>query len=190
MEDNFEFYASIGDVHTTQPWGRPNIINLEAWWNEWKEVKGLYDYEVYLSGALAEQVWGNYKGMTWDVDIILIGDVKDTKEFKHIMDEGYRIGWANRLCMDMFHSTDMDCCLNTEFKPFKLIRNGSSFIKRSLGETHEVPFSIRANDVNELENGLFEFIYTQPNKMWDKVQNRIKTGEYIGVYKKLKDIFS
>jgi hypothetical protein len=189
MENNF--YASMGDVHTNIVWGRPNLIKLEAWWNEWKQVDGIDDYEIYLSGAFAEQLWGNYKGLTWDVDIIMIGKLKNSKELKHIMDEGYHIGWNNRLCMDIIHSSDLHCGINKDFKPYSFIRNGSKFTKNRFGELSEVSFADRADEINYLDDGLVQLNYNKPSKLWNKVQSRLKTGEYIGTYRAFyENIFS
>lgn len=189
MEHNFDFYATIGDVDTHTPWRRPHMLRLADWWKAWGYLTPVADYDIYLSGAFAEQKWGIYTGQTWDVDIIIIGDVKNTKELKFIMDEGYRIGWENRMCMDMIWSSDLSCCIREEFKPYSWIRNGSKFVKHRLGEITQTNFSDNASETYMLDDGLVQYVYYEPSKTWNKVQRRIQFGEYLGVWQNLKEFF-
>jgi hypothetical protein len=186
---NFDFHASIGDVETYTPWRRPNMLRLADWWKEWGYLPAVADYEVYLAGAVAEQKWGIYTGLTWDVDIILVGEVNNTKELKYLMDEGYRIGWNNHICMDMIWSSDLFCCINQEFKPYSWIRNGSKFTKNRFGEITQHYYSEYACETYTLDDGLFQYVYYEPPLTYKKVQRRIEFGEYLGIFQNLKEFF-
>jgi hypothetical protein len=186
---NFDFYASIGDVETHTMWRRPDMMRFSDWWKEWSYLTPVDDYDIFLTGGFAEQKWGVYSGLTWDVDIVILGEVRDTKGLKSILDEGYRIGFKHQLCMDMIWSSNLFCCMNDEFVPYSWIRNSPTFTKHHYGEITQTNFISNADDYVLLPDGLVQLLWYEPSKCWNKVQRRRENGEYLGTILNLKEFF-
>jgi hypothetical protein len=95
------FYYKRGDIEITDPWERPNNINFESFLNDFKKIKGIKDYQVYLVGAFCENYYLNTERETWDVDLILIGEIKDYLKLKNILNRAMKIGFKHSLLVDI-----------------------------------------------------------------------------------------
>ena len=86
------FQVTWGDVTTNTPYRRPTLESMTKWWLDFKNIKGLQDYEIWLVGSFAEKTFGEYKGNPRDLDIVLLGDIVDEENLKYILQ--YIMKWS------------------------------------------------------------------------------------------------
>jgi hypothetical protein len=179
------FYCKIGDVETTIPWLRPNLETLKKWYEEFSKVPGISNYDIYVLGNFAEKTWGTSTLDTWDCDITLNGDIKDNYELKFIMDEAVRIGFNNRIFLDVWHNSELFSFEG--FSPLTQTRAFNTFYKERDGEV------ISDYTIEHLEpqpGGLFSAYLESPTNSIIKALNRYSEGIYQGIQKPLEDIMS
>ena len=175
------FYHSYAGHEHFAPLLNPTPDILRKWWYEFSQICG--DYDVYLVGSLAEKMFGTYTGKVHDLDIVLTGEVKDLDELKRILRDAVYLGFKRDILCDIKYQSPFIKPVD-EFQPFVIIKPGSTFVKmvgNVLTQRHLVN-----TEYTQLKNGLFQQHYTHRPKYDDKVQWRIKRGEYQGVVKKLK----
>ena len=95
------FYYKRGNIEITDPWERPNNINFESFLKDFKKIKGIEDYQIYLVGAFCENYYLNTQRKTWDVDLILIGEIKDYLKLRNILNRAMKIGFKHSLLIDI-----------------------------------------------------------------------------------------
>ena len=179
------FYCKIGDISTSVAWYSPTKQRLENWYKEWIQLKGAQDFDLYLVGNTAEGIYGNSNTITWDVDLVLIGDIKNYKVLKNLLKQSILIGWRHYMMIDMTHNNKLFSQLKNE--PFKQIRYSRNFYKKKDNIIEEFTWS--GDKTNSLPEGLKELIFSQPpgyNK-WIKKQ---KENVYLGIEKNFKDFLS
>lgn len=179
------FYCKIGDISTSVAWYSPTKQRLENWYKEWIQLEGAQDFDLYLVGNLAEKIYGNSDTITWDVDLVLIGDIKNYKVLKNLLKQSILIGWRHYMMIDMTHNNKLFSQLKNE--PLKQIRYSRNFYKKKDNIVEEFTWS--GDKTNPLPEGLKELIFTQPpgyNKWIEKQKENI----YLGVEKNFKDFFS
>jgi len=99
------FYCKLGDIETTTPWMRPTIDSFRRWSMEWVQLNNLSDFDVYLVGGFAEKL-NNYNLQTWDVDIVLRGDIQSFQNLKNVMDSAVSLGFSNCMLIDIMWVND------------------------------------------------------------------------------------
>jgi hypothetical protein len=195
-----DFFCRFDNLTTTLAWGRPELYTLTMWYKELSELHDLSEYEVYLAGGFAEYLNNPSNPKTWDADVCLVSDNPDLPKLKQILDDGYKLGFKNRILVDLkcvnwyFWNTfrDISNGLVTEINGdnMLLIKNYLKFQKYIDGvlevETITPINPIDSNrDVITLMEGLYQITGT-PTMLVDKVINKFNEGIYKGVYVDLK----
>jgi len=173
------FEYKIGDIVTNTRWERPNKGLLYKWYQKFLQIPGVEKYEIYVGSALFK-----IKN-TWDVDIILLGEIKDYNEFKNILDQSMILGFENRQLIDIFHSNQL-WYFSEEWKETTKIRNWKNLSKEINGNI--VSTKNLANS-EELIPGLYKRTYTKPSNSYLWGKEKFNKGEYNENYIALKDIF-
>lgn len=169
------FYYKRGDIEVTNPWERPNNINFESFLKDFKKIKGIEDYQVYLVGAFCENYYLNTQRETWDVDLILIGEIKNHLKLKNILNKAMEIGFKYNLLIDIAWRSNLPN-LNL-FSQEKIIT-----YTNAIQYTLETEWSqVVEGDIKEILTGLY---YVKFNP--DKAYNKFKTKGYTLSYKKLE----
>lgn len=179
------FQAQWGDVVTNHPYRRPTFEAFAKWWIDFKSVKGLEDYDVWLLGSFAEKHYGHYKGIPRDLDIVLTGDLKDEETLKYIMQHGVKMGFDNNILVDLAWVTELH--YHDKWEPFCKIRIGKTFTK-ILGDRVEV-HEYKGDDEKRLDCGLHAFCYKEPPNSWFKCFTRYQDGIYQNIRKDVREIF-
>ena len=96
------FYASFGDISTTNAWNRPNLYNLIKWRDTLFNLhNGLDGIGVFLVGGFAEYLHNPTNPLTWDVDVCFIVDESiDYKRIKTILDDSLKIALDIGILLD------------------------------------------------------------------------------------------
>lgn len=179
------FQVQWGDVITNTPYRRPTFEAFSKWWLDFKDIKGLEDYEIWLMGSFAEKHYGIYQGIPRDIDVILTGDLKDEEQLKYIMHHGVKKGFENKVLIDLNWSTGLHSF--DKWEPFCKIKIGKTFT-RILGDKVFVQ-ETKSTDYKRLDCGLHAFCYSEPPDAWFKSYTRYQSGQYIEVIKNIRDIF-
>ena len=95
------FYYQKGNIGTSTPWHRPSIDSFNNWLNVWRNSPGLKNYDVFLVGGFCQHYCLGKEIATWDVDIILMGEVKNKPHLKNILNQAVKLGFDNRLLIDI-----------------------------------------------------------------------------------------
>ena len=122
----------------------------------------------------------------WDVDIVLMGTLKNPKRLKHIMDEAIRIGFEKQLLIDVMwcsHIVDP-----YDFKPYSMVRNAKSFVKKLSDDVEQKTFY--GDEEYILGDGLIQYVYYDMPPMHLKNLHRREEGEYFGTLIDLKQFFN
>jgi len=80
------FYYRFGVVETHTAWKRPSFETFYKWWNEFKTLEGVENYDFYVVGGALYDI-----EKTWDIDVAIIGDVKDVDNLGYLMEKGLDI---------------------------------------------------------------------------------------------------
>ena len=174
---NFEY--TIGDIKTTTPWSRPNKDLLYNWYKEFKKIPGIDNYEFWAGSALF-----NVED-TWDVDIVILGEVQDYNELKNILDTSIDLGFKNKQLIDIFHSNGL-WYFDDVYKPVTKIRNWKYWTKYVNGNLIKYK---TINNSEELIPGLFKKTYNTPPNSYLYGKDKFEKGEYDLNYRLLEDIF-
>jgi hypothetical protein len=89
------FHYKIGDISTSTPFQKPTREGVEIWWSKFKNTPHLNDYEVYIGGAVLNNI------ETWDVDIFLTGEIKYFNELHNILNNAVQLGFKHWLLIDI-----------------------------------------------------------------------------------------
>ena len=169
------FYYKRGDIEVTDPWERPNNINFESFLKDFKKIKGIENYQVYLVGAFCENYYLGTQRETWDVDLILIGEIKDYLKLKNILNRAMKIGFKHNILIDIAWRNSLP---NLNLFPQEKIITYTDAIQY----TSETEWSQTVEgEIKELLLGLYHVKFN-PSKAYDKFINK----KYILPYKKLK----
>jgi hypothetical protein len=95
------FYYKRGDIEVTDPWKRPSKESFESFLIDFQQLKGIQNYQVYLVGAFCENYYLGTNRETWDVDLILRGDIQDYTELKDILNKSIEIGFKHNILIDI-----------------------------------------------------------------------------------------
>jgi hypothetical protein len=179
------FQAQWGDVITNTPYHRPNLESFTKWWLDFKNIKGLEDYDIWFSGSYCEKLFGSYKGIPRDVDIFLTGKINDEENLKYILSHAVQMGFENKILIDI--SWQNKLFDYNKWEPFCKVRLGKTFTK-ILGDKVEVS-TYHADEEEQLESGLWGFCFHNPPHSWFKAYTRIEEGQYEGLVADLRGVF-
>ena len=161
------FHYKIGDISTTTPFKKPTREGVEVWWDKFKNTPHLNDYEVYIGGAVLNNI------ETWDVDIILTGEVKYPNELYNILNTAMQLGFKHWLLIDIkwvsrIYNTDIE----EDFIGYEEIRNYNKINNNS---------RIKKYPGTQIYPGLYKSIVNEP-KAWS--EKMLKEGKYkLGIAK-------
>ena len=165
------FYYRKGNISTTDPWNRPSAEAFDKWLDEWSKIPHVHEYSVYLTGAFCQNYFFNRTIPTWDADVFLIQNPKlniNYYNLKHILEEGVKIGFKNRLLIDIYLAAD--CPTNEKFSDRKICAF-KDIHKESDAECWQWDLK---GEITELIPGLYQAIkdpYVQYNKYISKDYN-------------------
>jgi hypothetical protein len=173
-----KFYCKAGDIETTIPWHRPKLETVKEWFKEFSTSSGLEHYEIYLVGNFAEITFGGAPLTTWDVDVVLVADnIRDNSELKAIMDNAIKLGFENKLLIDIYYN---DALLDfNNFKKLIQVRNYNRFYKERGSEVFD--YHVKGDKVKALQGGLYQITHDKPSKSIIKAYDRVQAGEYRGL---------
>ena len=169
------FYYKRGDIEITDPWKRPSKESFESFLIDFQQLKGIQNYQVYLVGAFCENYYLGTQRETWDVDLILRGDIQDYTELKDILNKSIEIGFKHNILIDIAWRNILP---NLNLFPQEKIITYTDAIQY----TSETEWSQTVEgEIKELLLGLYHVKFN-PSKAYDKFINK----KYILPYKKLK----
>lgn len=168
------FYYQKGDISTTIPWNRPTPLIFNQWLEEWSQIPGVKEYKVFLTGAFCQNYFLNENIETWDVDMILIGELQYYSILKNILDKAVEIGFKHKILIDIFWRDKLP-----EVNVFsqKKVITYTSIIKQSPDDSWEEPVY---GDITELIPGLFQVDHSS-----ERAYNKFITKKYTLSYKEL-----
>ena len=173
-------YIQVGEITSTYPNKKPTPEAVYNWWQEFKHTPHLEEYDVYICGAVLEGIEN-----TWDVDIVLHGDIRYHNELKFILDEGIRIGLKNWILVDIKWASEVFDFINDGFKPHSVIR---SFNKFKMFSDKKLNHNKK---VKEIYPGLFQKELLEENKAFKWGRTMIKEGKYtLGIQKLSEYIYN
>jgi len=196
-----DFFCRFDNLTTTFAWGRPELYTLNMWYNELAELHDLSEYEVYLAGGFAEYLNNPTNPKTWDADVCLVCDNPNLPKLKEILDDGIRLGFKNRIFIDLkcvnwyywntFREISFGKVIEVDTTKIASIKNYLKFQKYIDGVlvsesiTSKEQEILDGRELNTLIDGLYEIIGT-PKILIKKVINKFNEGIYKGVYVDLK----
>jgi len=179
------FQANYGDVVTNTPYRRPTLESFAKWWGDFKNIKGLEKYEIWLIGSFCEKHFGSYKGYPRDLDIVLTGPTDDEEQLMYILSHGIKMGFNNKMLVDLAWVSDLSSY--DKWEPFCKIRIAKTF-STILGDKSKT-YEYKADDMKRLDCGLWAFCYAEPPNSWFKALHRFETGQYEGIAANVRDMF-
>jgi predicted nucleotidyltransferase len=187
---NIEYYFKIGNVESNTKPSSPTLENVKNWYNEFQTHEAEKDYTIYLVGSFAEKEFGVYDGKPYDVDVVLLGNIKDETALLSLLEFGAECGFRNDVMIDIWHNNKlMDL---SSKKPFIQTRSYDTFIGSvtANGSTNTNTIKLWNGDGVKLESGLYQYIYPEDNnsRSWKKANKRLVDGSYKGIQKKLNMI--
>lgn len=179
----------LGVVETNSKPSRVTLDNVKKWYTDYSTHESAKDYTVYLVGSFAEKEFGNYDGNPYDLDVVLIGNIKDEVALKSLLEHAIRCGFDNDMMVDIWHNDKLMNLKKSE--PIIQTRSYGTFIG-----TVEYNGIHRVNTIElwngngvELASGLFQYTFTDIiPKSWIKANKRLTDGKYKGLQIKIKDI--
>jgi len=180
------FEATWGDVKTNKLYRRPTLTNFANWWSDFKNIKGLEDYEVNLVGSFCEKHFGHYEGIVKDLDIVLTNELQDEEQLKYIMSHGVKLGFDNRMLVDLSWATEVSKF--DDWNPFCKIRIGKTF-NRILGDK-AYSSEYHGDDERRLDCGMWAFCFKEPPSSWFKALHRYEQGQYQGISADVREMFN
>lgn len=172
------FKYKIGDLETSVPWDRPSKEKLQKWYQDFIQIPGVENYEFWVGSSLF-----NVED-TWDVDIIIIGEIKDYYILKNILDKSIELGFKHKQLIDMFHSNQL-WYFDQPYKATTKIRNWESWKKYI--DKNIIDLKIISNS-EKIIPGLYKKTYTSPARSYLWGVEKFKKGEYNLDYRTLFNI--
>lgn len=184
---NNKFFAVYGTATTSTEWERPNLIRLGQWWNDMLLHPDLNNYEFYLVGNFAEKIFGISQLETWDVDVVVLGELDNISGLRRLLNDATQLGFNHKLLMDISWQNELWSIDEWKSPCFK-IRPSTVFTKRI---NHKEMVHIFEYDSSiPIEDDFVLGEYTQPHKAWKKYNQRYLEGHYIGINQDLKELFA
>ena len=180
------FYYRLGNVVTTHQWNRPTKKVFLQWAKEWLENYQV-DYKVTFFGCCAEKFYGDCELDTWDIDIMLEGEIKDYEYLNLLLTEGTKLGYKYGLKIDIFHvNKPYD---SKSWQPYEQIRfyKDMHFIKENTNNKFD--FTTVA-DIEELPYNLYKYKRKRKSGSYEKFKKRLKHGFYKDIRLDLKELIN
>lgn len=171
------FQFRMGTVYSYHPWMRPTLDSFGRWWNKVKEYPKAKDYNIILSGAFSEKIWGHYEGDTWDIDVIIQNFPHSPFHMRDFLTHMIQTGLDMGILIDAFHQNPLFDGVN--FTPFVKYRISDGWYKVRNSEVLEWKFE--GDQITEIIPGLWEFVYTEPPPSWQKYTYRMLNYQYKGI---------
>lgn len=184
---NNNFLAVYGTAITRTPWLQPNLIRLGQWWSDMLLHPQIDDYEFYVVGNFAEKIFGISQIPTWDVDVVVIGDIANTKQFKYLLNDAVQLGFNHQLFVDIAWMNDLWDITEWRGNVTK-IRPGITMYKKMHGR--ETTQTFQYDSEITLDEDLVMGVYENPPASWQKAHQRYLDGHYLGVFENLKKMFN
>lgn len=178
------FYCRVDDISTSVPWLPPTKERLKKWYLDWMKIPGAKEFNLFLVGNLSEILFGDSKDITWDVDMVMLGESKDLDQLKNILRQGILLGWKNYMMIDMTYNNRL--FTQDPHTPITQTRYSRDFYKITDKEIKK--FKQTGQKVEVLQNGLETVIYDKAPG-YEKWIERIKDKQYRGLEINFKDIF-
>lgn len=179
------FQAQWGEVITNTPYRRPTLEAFTMWWLDFKNIKGLENYDINLIGSFCERHFGNYNGVPKDIDITLTGELQDEEQLYYILSHGVKLGFKHKILVDLTWATMLH--RYDKWDPYCKIRIGKTFT-RIMGEKAYVT-EHKGDDERRLDCGAWAFCYKEPPNSWFKAYNRWEEGHYQGLVADVREMF-
>ena len=173
------FEYRVGDLYTNKRWDRPNKTYLQNWYKEVSRLPGFEDYQYWVGQSL-------FNVTTWDVDIVMVGEIEDYNILKNILTTSKSLGFEHLQLIDIFHS-DQLWDFSKPFKPFTKIRSWDYYIKTVNGI---VELECKIENSEEIIPGLFKKVYNEPPSGWNWGKQKFEEGAYNNKHKLLSDILA
>tara|TARA_Y100000034_G_C6866733_1_gene395148 strand:+ start:407 stop:940 length:534 start_codon:yes stop_codon:yes gene_type:complete len=160
------FLYTAGDIQTTKPWERPHEFLIKRWYNDYsKYFKD--EYKMYIGGGVSQGI------ETWDLDICLLGEIKDYSRLKDLLDTGIRLGFEHLMLVDIFWQ-DRIYSISKPFEPFVKIRSWENCkkIRDGIVEVDYTP------DAEKIEGDLWKTTYLDPPHNFIYSQKMFNEGKY------------
>lgn len=100
-----EFYYRFGKAETNKPWDRPTWERFYQWWDRFKTIDGVSDYDFHVVGGALYDIEN-----TWDVDVAITGPVKNFKVLGDLITKGRQMGFDMGIFVDIFWYHSIDFC--------------------------------------------------------------------------------
>ena len=174
------YLYKYGDIEVYNKFQQPTKKLLYEWRREFLENTHLDNYDVLFMGNAAERIFGVSKIPTYDIDIILSGEIDSYENLSNIFNTAFKIGLKNNLCIDIFH-IDKNVFTTEWWGEYNQIR----FYDRI--KINGKPDIIGFNNVERLPYGLYKSFRNQINsKSYHKHTSRIESAQYLSLRFNLK----
>ena len=166
------YLYKYGNFEVYNRFQSPTKESFYEWRGEFLETTYLDNYNVSFIGNAAERIFGVSTIPTYDIDIVLNGEIDSYENLSNIFNTAFEIGLKNNLCIDIFH-IDKNVFLTQWWGDYNQIR----FYDRI--ELNGKSNMIIPNKIEELPYGLYKFskIQTKTNS-YIKQKSRIESGQY------------
>ena len=177
------FYA-LGGLSTDKPFTTPTVDLLKKWYLEWSSEYDTSDYDIILTGSTAEYFFGAGILVPFDIDIVLMNDIKDPKKLYDILYGGVVIGYKHRLLIDIFHATVLHSSgIWIPYEQTRCYRTVTSLGNRG----QRVVKDLGSNQIiKEYECGLVTYDRNKESKSFQKRKLRLENRVYENVHINLK----
>jgi hypothetical protein len=90
-----------GEIFSHSEFLKPTSELFSLWLRDFIMENPGFDYDIYLTGALCENLFGEVKHDTIDVDIVFIGQIKNRAILKKYLDSAFKIGIRHGILIDV-----------------------------------------------------------------------------------------
>ena len=171
---------------TTQKYVRPTKPTFLKWAKEWVETYAM-EYKVTFFGCAAEIFYGECTLDTWDIDIMLEGEIKDYKYLNLLLTEAVKLGNKYRLKIDIFHVNKP--YTSTKWEPYEQIRFYKDMVTIEDGKIHKIDYT-KIADIEELPHTLYKYKRKNKGGSYEKFKKRLKHGYYSDIRLNLKELIN
>ena len=174
------YIYKYGNIEVYNKFEQPTKQTFDKWRSEFLESNDLENYNILFMGNAAEILFGISKLRTYDIDIILSGEIDSYENLSKLMNSAFSIGLKYNLCIDIFH-LDINVFEIQWWSSYNKIRLYDK-ITNSNGRVLYIP-----DKIEDLPFGLHKF--KEPDgqgKSHKKHLDRITMGQYLGLRFDLK----
>lgn len=182
MEIYTQYYLyKFGDIEVYDKFQRPTKELFLKWREYFLKNVQLDNYNVLFMGNSAEKFYGVSKIPTYDIDIILSGEIDSYENLSNILKMGFKAGLRYNVCIDMFY-IDKNVFKHKFWGDYNQIRFYDRMKIRSKPDK-----MIKYEEKTILPNGLYKFSKKQSNtNSYNKHISRIESGDYLSLRFDLK----